>query len=233
MIKTEIKHHKHKPFLYQKHWQHKSQFKNKSKNKNKTKYSRKDINSKKDINRKEIKISSYTNTYFLVRCPKYKETYKLSYEKIDSYLDKLGLQPDNAMEQIKKLDEIYLKKNKLSLINYCYDKLDLPKINHIRLRPQFMWLEMNSIQFNKRYYNINAFLVNMLNNDKLNLLEDKYKQFIRMKELVPKITEKYLPNTFKINDISKYNFSNRKYYILKPIDSFSGKDIIYVSNKKN
>jgi hypothetical protein len=232
MIKTKKKHHKHKPFLYQKHGQHKSQFRNKSKNKNKTKYNRKDIN-RKDINsRNEIKISSYTNTYFLVRCPKYKEPYKLSFEKIDSYLDKLGLQTDNAMEQIKKLDEIYLKKNKLSLINYCYDKLDLPKINHIRLRPQFMWLEMNSIQFNKRYYNINAFLVNMLNNDKLDLLEDKYEQFIRMKELVPTITEKYLPNTFKITEMNKYNFSKGKYYILKPIDSFSGKDIIYVSNKK-
>jgi hypothetical protein len=95
-----------------------------------------------------------------------------------------------------------------------------------------MWLEMNSVQFNKRYYDINAFLINMLHNDKLDLLEDKYEQYIRMNELVPKITEKYLPNTFKINNFNKYDFSKKKYYILKPIDSFSGKDIIYISSKK-
>ena len=49
-----------------------------------------------------------------------------------------------------------------------------------------------------------------------------------MNNIDSNIVKKYIPTTCNISDKKAYDFP--KWYILRPIDSFAGSDIIYINN---
>jgi hypothetical protein len=51
-----------------------------------------------------------------------------------------------------------------------------------------------------------------------------------MRKINPSIVTKYVPEIFNINELNKYEFP--KWYILRPIDSFSGAGIIYINSQE-
>ena len=82
-------------------------------------------------------------------------------------------------------------------------------------------------------------MINVINISKIKSISDKNALYNNMRQYCPEICSKHMANTFKINEFDKYkglDTSNTtsdttSYYILRPIDSFSGKDILYISNK--
>ncbi len=93
----------------------------------------------------------------------------------------------------------------------------------------FIWAEMSeSFNFDKKIYNIQCYLKNMLN-DKKTIATNKWLLYTKLKEYYPKIAKKYMAETYKINEIQ--NIQNKP-YILKPvgIQACGGKGIVRINN---
>jgi len=201
--------------------------------------------------------NTYTNTYYIIDCIG-DEHNELKFNALEPYLKDLNLMPDKMMPIIRQLDLSFIKKHKITPHKYCNtNTVYLPKLNntithklHPQLHPQFMWYHINSPYLNRRFHNIKCNLINIIDRDKLKILFDKYKIYNELIHLFSNTIKQYLPDTFLINELNKYKFAHIRhsdkasqasqasqsneqasYYILKPIDSFGGKDILYISDK--
>jgi hypothetical protein len=180
------------------------------------------------------KTNKSSKTYIIVKCLyniKKNINYNiyLNYNALEKHLNKLGIQEHTAKRIIDKLDYAYLKQNKIPIIKYCEEKLHLPSIAKLNLKYcDFMWIDLNLPFFN-RYYNVKKYLINMINKDKLNLIYDKSELYNNFKIQSPDTVNLYMAYTFNILEKDNYKLDGKNYYILRPIDSSGGSDIIYIS----
>ena len=184
------------------------------------------------------RTNTYTNTYFIVQCIS-DDKNELQFKYLNEYLKKINLLPDKAMNHIQQLDLSFIRKLKITPQTYCEKNINLPKLDKTithKLHPQFMWYHINSSQLNMRLYNTKCNIINIVNNSKLNSVSDKNALYDNMHRYCPEICSKHMANTFKINEFDKYTdldtiSNSTSYYILRPIDSFSGAGILYISSK--
>ena len=103
------------------------------------------------------------------------------------------------------------------------------------MKPLILFYDIIYRNLNPRYFGIKALLSNHLNKKKVDVIEDKTKLYIGFKNYNEKLSVKYLPQTFNITEFEKYKFGtiDKKYYILKPVVSYGGFDILYVSSKED
>lgn len=124
----------------------------------------------------------------------------------------------------------------------------------------FIWRNAINEVKDKRFYGIRANLINMLNESRISIIDNKSDIYTHMHSYCPDIAIKHLAHTFYIHEKSNFNFtddtkhstdkntivnsiatsksthsqspSSIQHYILRPVDSFSGKDIFYISTKQ-
>ena len=188
------------------------------------------ITKKNDIkNTKKVYIKKYDKTYFIDLCVFIDKSYYPN--KVIKYLKSYGLKEDPMMNIIKKSDMLYIKKHNIKTKpKECLQLLGIHKnkIHNIdKLKP--MVLLHNTQIFDKRLYNVPCMLSNVLNIGNLNEL-NKSNLYLNLEKYYPEICKKYMAHTFYINEIDKYKFP--KMYILRPVISSGGHDILYISNKK-
>jgi len=119
----------------------------------------------------------------------------------------------------------------------CYNLLKLTRQTKLpkyveNITFEFIWLNPIEKIVDKRFNNIKSNLRNILNDDKLKCIDNKSTLYKNMMIECKTIANKHLALTFPINDYSKYEFDGHRYYILRPVDSFAGKDIFYISSRK-
>jgi len=170
--------------------------------------------------------------YYIVKC--YSDDYDLNYKYLEEHLKKLNIKPDNnAMDIIKILDlEEFNKKNK-KIDTYCdYSNIiNLPKFNkHIFSADVFFLSIINNI-VNKRFYDFPKYLLNIFNLNSIKNIINKNNIIQEINKINPIIVKNYVAKTFIINDKHYYEFPN--WYILRPIDSFSGEGIKYINNSED
>jgi len=146
-------------------------------------------------------------------------------------LKSYGMTEDPMMNIIKKSDMLYIKKHNIKILSKeCLQLVNIfkNKINNIdTLKPKILLHDHQIID--KRLYNVKCLLSNILNIENLDDL-NKYNLYFNLQKYYPEILEKHMKKTFNINEINNYEFP--KIYILRPIASSGGKNILYVSNKK-
>ena len=186
----------------------------------------------KKFTRKSTKINTlkHNKTYYLISCPNKKDN-DFNIDYLASTLKKYHYHTSPLTSQITQLDTIYFKKHKINASN-CNNINNLPSLNTLTKsinnnHIDFIWFSPNYNRLNIRFYHVKATLSNMLNSLKINKLYDKSK----LPHLTPKLLP-FLPKTFQIDDYKNYDFAKvNPLYILKPSDSFAGKDILYISSK--
>jgi len=173
-------------------------------------------------------------TYLIVKCIKQVNTNEnLHFDVLENYLNKLGIYENNAKKIIDKIDYDYLKKNKISIEKYCLKELNLPNVSKLNIKYcDFMWINVNSPFINKRYYGIKKYLINMIDKKKYDLIYNKSELYNNFKLQSPKNAKLYMADTFNILEKNKYAFNGKNYYILRPINSSGGNDILYISSKE-
>ena len=205
----------------------------------------------------------YKHKYYIVNCYDKNNKDDLDNNILEKYLNDLYIFPDiELMNRIKTLDQTFFKKSFKNLKNikpfntYCKDPVKLPSINKQYFHHATdIYIFNHNMYWNlPRFYDIPKYLVNMLNIPDIMKIFNKYtitKSFINISNTLSKL---YIPETFKINELNKYNFissgdasisnsvsssnsassdsESSPWYILRPIDSFGGDDIKYISNKK-
>ena len=189
---------------------------------------------KKQITKKHTKKQlTKKHIYYFVKChDDFKDD--LDGYILEQYLNKLDIKQDNkAMTTIKNIDINFFKKNNKQISTYCYKPVNLPEFDRNIINADIFILNSNSTHTNKRFYDIPKYLVNLLNSDTIKQIFNKFIITKTFMTINPKLCELYIPITFKINECDKYKFSDNmpiKWYILRPIDSFGGDDIKYISN---
>ena len=189
---------------------------------------------KKQIHKHTHKHTHKNNKkhYFYINKCKFDNLYLLDYKILENYLVKLGLHPDKMMSVIENNDKIIAKQHNISYEDFCKftKKIKPSKINTKSIIADVFFYNINSDFLDKRFYPIQKYLVNILNIkfDNITKKDNIYTYLQSRKDF--KEYEKYFIETFPINDFEKYKFP--EYYILRPIDSFSGQGITYIKNKK-
>jgi len=199
---------------------------------------------KKNVNKKtKHKINKQDNTYIIVKCYFPGED-DLQYQYLEQILKKYNISSNHYINNIRKEDYKLLN---IQHVKKCNDITKLKKINinnnndnnninnnNKILNPSIIFFNITYINLNIRYYGIETLLSNVLTRDKINSIENKSNLYHSFNNYNKKLADKYLPLTFNINELEKYKFGktidNEKYYILKPVDSMGGVDIIYVSS---
>ena len=200
-------------------------------------------NTKHTTHKKSQKIH---HLFFIVKC--YDDNDKPMYDNLDAtiletFLKILRVQPDaKALKYIKKLDKentyIKNKNNKLVKVkqsDFCIQwKAYFPIIpkKTLNINTDIFIFDINSLHMNKRYNNLSKYLVNIFNKDTIKSILDKYNLTLFFKEIAPEESTLFIPNTFQIND-PRYKFDFSKWYILRPINGFGGKDIHYVHTEED
>ena len=227
-------------------------------------------NTKKQYTKKQYTKQQYTkqhkHKYYIVNCYDKNNKDDLDNNILEKYLNDLYIFPDiELMNRIKILDQTFYNKNLKNLKilknlknikpfnTYCKYPVKLPSINKQYFHHATdIYIFNHNMYWNlPRFYDIPKYLVNMLNIPDIMKIFNKYtitKSFINISNTLSKL---YIPETFKINELDKYNFTSSSnsvssasssnsasilvmapWYILRPIDSFGGDDIKYISNKK-
>jgi len=178
------------------------------------------------------KTNKSSKTYIIVKCLNSINNNKvLHLDVLEKHLNKLGIQQHTAKRIIDKLDYAYLKQNKFPIEKYCNEKLNLPSISKLNIKYcNFMWIDQINNIINTRYYNIKKYLINTIYKKKLDLIYNKSELYNNFKLQSPKDAKLYMADTFNILEKDKYEFNGHNHYILRPIDSFGGKNIFYISN---
>lgn len=173
------------------------------------------------------KETKFNKTYYIDSCLLFRKEYVL--DRLIYHLERLGLKPDNMMGVIKKQDETYLRNKGIELRDgECYQNYKVPmQFDENNLRPMFLF--QFTQYMDKRFYNVKSLLNNYLNLDKNGYLE-KHSIHYELRDEFPAIAKKHLKKTFMIFNTEKYQFPN--IYILRPLRGSSGKDILYISSKK-
>ena len=179
---------------------------------------------------KPYKLEEIYNTY---------KNIDLAYKVYIHLLNSLDLNADNIPKSVKHATEDLTQGLAKFISNRNNDKLPIPNI----IADIFIF--HNTVNFvNKRFYNNPKYLVNRFNQDMIAFI-NKYNITNEIKNIYNENTYKtsntssitsisnknilYVPETFIINE-NKYKFP--KWYILRPIYSFSGLDIFYINNQK-
>jgi hypothetical protein len=164
--------------------------------------------------------------YFVNKC-----YYYIMYIYLETYLKKLGVQPDKAMKIIEQRNKTIVKKHNMSYKKFCNftQKIKLPSIEPGLIKADVFFYNIYNTYIDKQLYSYNKFLINILNIN-YNLILRKNVLYNNVYKYSPEIAKKYLIETFNINEIEKYHFS--EYYILRPTIASQGTDIIYVHNKE-
>lgn len=180
--------------------------------------------------RKHSRKQSRKHSYYIVRC--YSNRYELNYKYLEEHLKKLNLSPDNyAMNTIDKIDRQFFAKHKIPISNYCdNNNIKYPSFDKSILKADVFFI--NTIQpfSNTRFNYYPKYFINKIDYSSINKLFNKFDVLSVITQNNPQLA-KYCPPTFKINELDKYQFP--KWYILRPLVSFSGKDIFYINNKKD
>jgi hypothetical protein len=203
----------------------------KHKNKGKTHIK---IRTNKQLTDKKLTDKQFKNkSYIIVKClDQVNSTSRLHFNILEDYLHKLGFNQNSAVKQIEKIDKNYLKENKISYDTYCSQKIRLPNITNVNLKYCcFMWINPIKPFLSSRYYNVKKYLINSINKEKIDSIYDKSELYNNFKLQSSKDMNIYIAESFNILEKDKYTFNGNNYYILRPIDSYGGKDILYISSK--
>jgi hypothetical protein len=160
------------------------------------------------------------------------------------------------LTEYKKIHELDMKQIKSNnLKTNCSKQLKITKTSKLPLYVKnqhfdFIWLNPIENVKDHRFYALRANLINMLNQDRMSLIDNKSVIYQHMHTYCPDIATKHLARTFYINEYNHYKFgkatitklshsshsshlpSTPQHYILRPIDSFSGRDIFYISTEQ-
>jgi len=151
---------------------------------------------------------------------------------LENYLIKLGLHPDKMMPIIENNDRKIAKQHNISYEDFCKftKKIKASNINTKSIIADVFFFNINSPFLDKRFYNIQKYLVNILNInfDDITRKNNLYTYLQSRKDFEK--YKKYFIETFPINNFKKYKFP--EYYILRPIYGYGGHGITYINNKK-
>ena len=191
---------------------------------------------------KQIRKQTHKNhkQYFIIS-----ECYNQKYNKLLTNTLKVYLKEYNLMEyvDIYNNDIKLLKQRGINIFKdeNCYNLLKLTRqtklpytvyfTNQLENIYEFIWLNPIENIIDKRFNNVKSNLRNIINDDKTKCIDNKSILYKNMMLECNRLAKKHLALTFLINDYKQYDF-NGIYYILRPIDSFAGKDIFYISSKK-
>ena len=190
--------------------------------------------------KKTLKNSKISHFYYISRCLYNNKLSSLDDSILEHYLQKLGLKPNNhAMKTIQAEDNKIKNKHNLSYIDFCnFNKLIQPYKNTKNIdslinsyHTDVFFFNINSKFLDKRFYKYPSYLLNTLNIDFLNITtkHNLYNYILSKSKDYFNTYKKYFIETFPILERDKYQFPS--YYILRPIDSFGGKDIKYINNE--
>lgn len=175
--------------------------------------------------------TTYDNTYIIVK-PYFpnEDTFNLPELELEQILKKYNFNSNKYIDNIRKDDY------KLIRGNHIKKTIDIDKLNPINknvksfIKPSLIFFNINYININTRFYGIKTLLSNVLVKEKIDIIENKSTLYYSFNNYNKNLANKYLPITFNINEIEKYKFGNTNYYIIKPVDSMSGADILYASS---
>lgn len=183
---------------------------------------------RKNINKKQH--DSNKHSYFIVQC-KYSNVSGLNNTYLEEHLAKLNVLPDKNFRKYESDVKKMIEKQHIQYKDFCEltKKAKLPTINY-KIHADVFIYHQGSMFLNKPFYNYPKFLLNMLDINYMKTINKAviYKNVYKIDQ---KLAEHYFIETFQINELEKYNFM--EYYILRPKDSFGGKDILYINNKIN
>ena len=189
-------------------------------------------NSKINTHSYEPEIGS-KHQYFIINCHD-KYDGELNANILEKYFQRLGVSPDPSMKSIEKLDfkhmlDRNISKNKITQ-QYCkYFKTNKqPEFNPNILQAD-IFIYSYSEHINKRFYSHPIYLANIFNTHNTLKFTNKQTILTLFKDINSEWFNVYVPETFKINNLSRYKFP--KWYILRPIYSRSGQGVFYISNK--
>ena len=190
--------------------------------------------------KKTLKNGKTSHFYYINRCIYNNKLSTLDDSILENYLKKLGLQPNiHAMKTIQAEDNKIKNKHNLSYIDFCnFNKLIQPYKNTKNIdslinsyHTDVFFFNINSNFLDKRFYKYHTFISNILNitfydittkHNLYNYILSKSKDYFNT-------YKQYFIETFPILEKNKYQFLG--YYILRPMDSFGGKDIKYINNE--
>jgi hypothetical protein len=223
----------------------KNKHKNKSKGKNKVFTPKKTLNTKihqklyvkhtKHIKHTQYKKTTVNHKYFIIsECYNQNNNYLLT-KDLRKYLKEYNF---IEYQDIRNYDLKLLQQRKINIYQdkNCNNLLQLTKQTKLpqyitNKTYEFIWLNPIEIKIDKRIANIKANIKNIINDAKTHCIYNKSILYKNMMLECNTLAKRHLALTFPINKYSEYDFKD-KHYILRPVDSFAGKDILYISSKK-
>ena len=170
-------------------------------------------------------------SYFFVKCYKDDDTplyTELNETVLETFFQNLGVKPDDAIKSI----QIFDKKKITTAVpqsKFCYEFVSFDKIpEHIKINANIFIYNINSLHMNKRYDSFAKYLVNMFNKDITKKI-NKYALTTSFKGISNEAYTLFIPNTIIINKLV-LDSEKPKWYVLRPIDGYGGKDIYYVNS---
>ena len=179
--------------------------------------------------RKHTNKKSGKHSYYIAQC--YNKNYELDYKYLEEHLKKLEVMPDNkSMNTVANMYKNIVSKKKVPLSSICTAKMNIPHFDKKTLKADVFFLNQIVNFPNKLVDYYPKYLVNKINYSIVDKVLNKFDVLSIITHNNPELA-KYCPPTFKINEMEKYQFP--KWYILRPLDSYSGIDIFYINNKKD
>ena len=214
------------------------------KNNTKRKYTKRKYTNRKHSKKYDKHLGKQTNKKSSNRVNKYfiiSECYNQKYNYLLTDTLKKFFKGYNLVEcsDIRNYDMKLLRQRKIDINkdSNCYNLVKLTKSSKLpeyitKNKYEFIWINPIEKVNDTRINMIRTKYKNLINEDKINCIDDKSILYKNMMLECKNIANKHLALTFAINDYSKYIFDGVQYYILRPVDSFAGKDIIYISSRK-
>jgi len=164
-----------------------------------------------------------------VKSPKF-----LNRKHLYNHLVNAGLIPDKAMSIISRRYDTILKKLKITMMELCTRE---KKIKPLSLEDGlvkadvFFYIEGNP-KLDQIFYKYHSYFSNALSNEIYNYInKDRlYDSVVKYNPNKPDIL-KYFIKVFMFSNQNKIIFPGN--YILRPTNSFAGKDILYIHNKND
>lgn len=170
----------------------------------------------------------HKHSYYTIHCNKH---FSINYKYLEGLLESLGVKRDSeAMNTIKAKDIKFFKSIRKPFDSYCESFTQLPKFNKNLVKADVFLVQTYNPVLKKRFYDYPKYFTNVFDDKKLDKFTNKNDILKEFRKISVRFSNKYIPETFNINDIAKYKFP--KWYILRPIDGALGKDLFYVNNAK-
>jgi hypothetical protein len=212
----------------------KSKLKSKINYNTKKKYSKK--NTKKYNKNLGKKTSHPASKYFIIS-----ECYNQKYNYLLTTTLKKFFSEYNLIEypDIRNYDLKLLRQKKLNINNdkNCYNLVKLIKRSKLpeyitNKKYEFIWINQIEKNTDRRINMLRTKYKNLINDQKISSIYNKSTLYKNIILECKKIANQHLALTFAIDDYSKYKFDSVQHYILRPVNSYEGKDIIYISSRK-